>query len=137
MLIWHDSSPDPSTKAPEAAAMRPIPLLAAVEPLTHLLAPGFLRGVHLARAGERAGDDARAGAGELAVPLHLERPTGRPRVLIDGHLWEEVRWQVTPNGDGWNAVAIVGLEHLPVGPHEIRIEPAGHPVTTVAFRHRP
>lgn len=117
--------------------MRPIPLLAAVEPLTHRLAPGFRRAVHLPRAGERSGGDETAGEGELAVPLHLERPTGRPRVLIDGHLWEEVRWRVTPNGDGWNAVAIVGLEHLPVGRHELRIEPPGHPVTTVAFRHLP
>lgn len=117
--------------------MRPNALLAAVEPLTHRLVPGFRRAVHLERAPGDAAEEEIAGDGELAVPLHLEHRTGRPRVLIDGHLWEEVRWRVTPNGDGWNAVAIVGLEHLPVGRHELRIEPAGHPVTTVAFRHLP
>jgi hypothetical protein len=124
--------------------MRPIPLLAAaVAPWTHRLPPGFLRRGHDHRASRgaasrRAGSEAAgAAAGELAIRLHLAHRTRRPRVLIDGHLWEEVRWIVTPNGDGWNAVAVLGLEHLPVGRHEIRIEPPGHPVTTLGFRHLP
>ena len=120
--------------------MRPILLLAAaVEPWTHRLPPGFLRRVQgLGAAGPLAGSEAPpAGAGELAVRLHLARRTRRPRVLIDGHLLEEVRWWVARNGDGWNAVAFLGLEHVPVGRHEVRIEPPGLPVTTLEFRRTP
>lgn len=117
--------------------MRPRPLLAAVEPLTYRLAPGLRWMAYPLEAASRRGGVAEAEAEEVAVRLRLERRTRRPRVLIDGHIWEEVRWCVTANGDGWNGVAILGLKHLPVGPHEIRIEPPGHPVTTVAFRHLP
>lgn len=118
--------------------MRQIPLLAAVEPLTHRFAPRLGRIARPRRAGaQEVPEAAREAAGEIAVHLHLERRTRRPRVLVDGHLWEEVRWVVTPNGDGWNAVAILGVEHLPVGRHEVRIEPPGHPVTTVEIRRPP
>jgi hypothetical protein len=119
--------------------MRPIPLLAAaVEPSTHRLPPGLLRRAHPRIDGWRSGSQAvEAAEDELLIRLHLAHRTRRPRVLIDGHLWEEVRWIVTPNGDGWNAVAVLGLEHLPIGVHEVRIEPPGHPVTILAFRHLP
>lgn len=120
--------------------MRPILLLAAaVEPWTHRLPPGLVRKVQHRRGGGRVAGRAAPGAseGELEVRLHLARRTPRPRVLIDGHVLEEVRWRITPNGDGWNAVAFLGLEHVPIGRHEVRIELPGLPVTTLAFRRRP
>lgn len=118
--------------------MRPSPLLAAVEPLTHRrLGPGLRWKAYPLEAAGRRGGVAEAEEGEVAVRLRLERRTRRPRVLIDGHIWEEVRWCVTPNGDGWNGVAILGLEHLPVGRHQVRIEPAGHPVMNLELRHPP